>query len=171
MFGSFVPCCLQVCAILSLLPSGSVADLTCEALLLLSGNVSCKLRTNISRMFSTTARLQRLLQAFKRQLFPGTVQPERFKPLRCHCTCEGELIFSLFHFKTVTAERQTLVLNHHFPFVSIGRMSFLSVQFPYTPHYYSDSWSLNTLNRSTHPEGTHNRSRMYGNNHLVIRPE
>ncbi|KAF1373533.1 hypothetical protein PFLUV_G00239880 [Perca fluviatilis] len=33
-------CLLEACAILSLLPSGSLADLTCEALLMLSGNVS-----------------------------------------------------------------------------------------------------------------------------------
>ncbi|XP_023805350.1 corticotropin-releasing factor receptor 1 [Oryzias latipes] len=33
-------CLLQVCAVLSLLPSASSADLTCEALLMLSGNVS-----------------------------------------------------------------------------------------------------------------------------------
>lgn len=39
--------CLQVCAIISLLPAGALADLTCEALLMLSGNVSSKSRTNI----------------------------------------------------------------------------------------------------------------------------
>lgn len=38
--------CLQVCAIVSLLPTGSLADLTCEALLMLSGNISCKFRTS-----------------------------------------------------------------------------------------------------------------------------
>ncbi|KAK1881688.1 Corticotropin-releasing factor receptor 1 [Dissostichus eleginoides] len=31
---------LEVCAIMSLLPSGSLENLTCEALLMLSGNVS-----------------------------------------------------------------------------------------------------------------------------------
>lgn len=40
--------CSQVCAVVSLLPSGSLADLTCEALLMLSGNVSRKSRANIS---------------------------------------------------------------------------------------------------------------------------
>ncbi|XP_075891111.1 corticotropin-releasing factor receptor 1 [Nelusetta ayraudi] len=33
-------CVLEVCAILSLAPAGSLADLTCEALLMLSGNIS-----------------------------------------------------------------------------------------------------------------------------------
>lgn len=33
---------VQVCAIVSLLPSGSFANLTCEALLMLTGNVSRK---------------------------------------------------------------------------------------------------------------------------------
>uniref|UniRef100_A0A3Q3R163 Corticotropin-releasing factor receptor 1 n=1 Tax=Monopterus albus TaxID=43700 RepID=A0A3Q3R163_MONAL len=39
--------CLQVCAIMSLLPSASLADLTCEALLMLSGNFSFYCNTSI----------------------------------------------------------------------------------------------------------------------------
>lgn len=148
--------CLQVCAILSLLPSGSLADLTCEALLLLSGNVSRKLRTNIGCMFSTTARLQRLLQAFKRQLYPSTIQPECFKLLCCYYTCEVELIWSLFHFKTVTTERPKPSSSvTTLPPVNAGSMSRLNIQFPCRPHKCSNSWSLNTWNCSTHPESAH----------------
>lgn len=58
--------CSQVCAVVSLLPSGSLADLTCEALLMLSGNFSCKLRTNIS--WDVCSQTQ--LPAVKRQLYP-----------------------------------------------------------------------------------------------------
>lgn len=43
--------CSQVCAVISLLPSCSLADLTCDALLMLSGNVSCKSTTNIGQVF------------------------------------------------------------------------------------------------------------------------
>lgn len=88
--------CLQVCAIMSLLPSASLADLTCEALLMLSGNVSCKFWTNISWISITAARLQQLLQAFKRRSFPSTVQPV-CSSCPAVSTLETELIFSPFH--------------------------------------------------------------------------
>lgn len=106
--------CLQVCAIMSLLPSASLADLTCEALLMLSGNVSCKFWTNISWIFITAARLQQLLQAFKRRSFPSTVQPV-CSSCPTVSTLEIELIFSLFHFMAITTKCQTLILSHNFP--------------------------------------------------------
>lgn len=106
--------CLQVCAIMSLLPSASLADLTCEALLMLSGNVSCKFWTNISWIFITAAWLQQLLQAFKRRSFPSTVQSV-CSSCPTVSTLEIELIFSLFHFMAITTKCQTLILSHNFP--------------------------------------------------------
>lgn len=124
--------CLQVCAIMSLLPSASLADLTCEALLMLSGNVSCKFWTNISWIFITAARLQQLLQAFKRRSFPSTVQPV-CSSCSTVSTLEIELIFSLFHFMAITTKCQTLILSHNFPLVDIGKPYFPTISFPRRP--------------------------------------
>lgn len=74
---------LQVCAILSLLSSGSYADLTCEALLMLSGNVSCKsedthqlhVHHNTTALLRSTVRRECWRELLRSDWFPAAAEP------------------------------------------------------------------------------------------------
>lgn len=66
--------CLQVFAVVSLLPSVSFADLTCEALL--AGNVSRKSKTSINSTLITTLQSGFFFVFFYKELFPRAVRPE-----------------------------------------------------------------------------------------------
>lgn len=61
--------CLQLFAMVSLVSSASLADLTCETLLMLAGNVSRKSKTSINSAVITT-----LPSFFYKQLFPRAVK-------------------------------------------------------------------------------------------------